>query len=83
MGVFVPLNITEVPGIPPVTNFYKTSGYKDSYPPTYQNLHHNAIIQNESIINNFSPKKYLVDLLKVVNYCHIFVRKKLLQIFIF
>ena len=51
MGVSVPRNITEVPAIrvsdiPPVSNFSKTLGYKESTPPTHQHLHHNPIIKN-------------------------------------
>ena len=83
MGVFVPLNIAEVRNNPPVTNFCKTSGCKVSSPPTYQNLHHNTIIRNESTTNTVSHKKYLVALMKIVNLCHIFARKKLFQTFIF
>ena len=86
MGVYVHLHIPEVPDIkvpdiPPVTNFSETLGYKDSSPPTYQHLHHNSIIQNESITNTVSPKKYLVDFLKMVNSCNINGRKKMLHIF--
>ena len=60
MDVSVSLHITEVPeikvpDIPPVTNFYKTLGYKDSTPPTYRHLHYNSIIQNESTTNTFPP----------------------------
>ena len=86
MGVYVHLHIPEVPdikvpNIPPVINFSKTLGYKELSPPTYQHLHINSIIQNESITNTVSPKKYLVGLLKMVNFCNIYGRKKILHIF--
>ena len=58
MVVYVPVHIPEVPDIPPVSNFSKTSGYKDSTPPTYQHLRQNSIIHNESTANTVSPKKY-------------------------
>ena len=88
MGVYVHLHIPEVPDIkvpdiPPVTNFSETLGYKDSYPPTYQHHHHNSIIRNESITNTVSPKKYLVDFLKMVNSCNIYGRRNMFHIFTF
>ena len=60
MDVSMTLHIPElldikVPDIPPVTNFYKMLGYKDSTPPTYRHLHYNSIIQNESTTNTFPP----------------------------
>ena len=71
----------KLPYIPYITKFSKTLGYKYSAPQTYQHLNHNEIIQNEPTTNTVSPKKYLVALLKMVNSCNIYVRKKMLYIF--
>ena len=56
IGVYMPIHITEIPDIelpdiPPIPNFSKMSSSYDSAPPTYQNLHHTAIIQKESTTN--------------------------------
>ena len=82
MGVSVPLHIPEVPDIPPFTKFSRLSRYKVSAPPTYKHLHNNATIKNESTTNIVSTKKNLVDILKTVNSCYIFVRNKHLHIFV-
>ena len=67
VGVYMPLHIPELPDIelpdtPIIPNFYEMYSYYDSAPPTYQHLHHNAIIQKDSTTNTDSPTKDLVDL---------------------
>ena len=50
MGVYMPINIPELPDIelpdiPPIPTFSKMYSSYKSAPPKYQNLHHTAIIQ--------------------------------------
>ena len=50
MGVYMPINIPELPDIElpdirTITNSSKMSSSYDSVPPTYQHIHHTAIIQ--------------------------------------
>ena len=50
MGVYMPIHIAElpdieIPHIQPIPNFSKMSSSYNSAPPTYQHLHHTAIIQ--------------------------------------
>ena len=50
MGVYMPIHIPELPDIelpdtPIIPNFYEMYRYYDSAPPTYQHLHHNAIMK--------------------------------------
>ena len=88
MGVYIPIHSPDVPDIklpviPTLTKFSKISVYNYSAPPTYKDLRHMAMIQNESTTSTVSPKKYLVDLLKQFKSCSIFRRKRMFQIFTF
>ena len=81
MGVYMPIDIPELhviklPYIPPIPIFSKIYGSYDSAPPTYQNLPHTIIIQKESTTNTDSPKKYLVDILKMVTATNVKGGKK-------
>ena len=81
MGVYMPIHIPELPDIelpeiPPIPNFSKMSSSYDSYPPTYHHLHHSTIIQKEYTTNTDSPKKYLVDILKMITATNVKGGKK-------
>ena len=50
MGIYMPIHVTELPDIelpdiPPIPKCSKISSSYNSAPPTYQHLHHTAIIK--------------------------------------
>ena len=81
MGVSLTIHIPELPDIelpdiPPIQNFFKISSSHNLSTPTYKNLHHTAIIEKYYTTNTDSPKKYLVDILKMVTATNVKGGKK-------
>ena len=81
ISVAFPIHIPDVPDISSPLNISTTSAYNEIHPTTYEHLHRTLQTQNQSKNKTITYKKYLMEIIIMVNVCHLLGRKKLVKVF--